>query len=96
MPCVRTIYGWEKSDPDFLQVSARAQEIGTHKLAGECLEIADGSEGDVQDRRLRIDTRMRLIGKWNRKIYGDKIDANVDSNVNLTVEVVKFANTSAQ
>ena len=25
------------------------------------------------DRRVRIDTRLRLIGKWNATIYGDKV-----------------------
>jgi len=68
---------------------ARAKEAGTHCLAMECLDIADESHGDVtvdaegnertntevvQRAKLRIDTRLRLIGKWNRKDYGEKID----------------------
>lgn len=28
--------------------------------------------------RLRIDTRLRLIGKWNSKAYGEKVEANVN------------------
>lgn len=28
----------------------------------------------VQRSRLRIDTRLRLLGKWLPKVYGDKVD----------------------
>jgi hypothetical protein len=93
MPAFSTIYAWEKSDPEFLNVSLRAREVGTHALADQCIEIADDSSRDwletedesqrhvfnsehVQRAKLRIDTRLRLIGKWNAKKYGEK--AQVD------------------
>lgn len=43
----------------------------------ETVEKPDGlvetRRGDmIQHRRLKIDTRMRLIGKWLAKVYGDK------------------------
>ncbi len=31
----------------------------------------------IQRSKLRIDTRMRLIGKWLPKVYGDKVQAEV-------------------
>lgn len=33
--------------------------------------------------RLRIDTRLRLIGKWNAKIYGEKQQIEHSGNVSL-------------
>lgn len=57
----------------------RARNIGTHTLADECIEIADDKTIDPQDKRVRIDTRLRLIGKWNRKDYGDKVDTDITS-----------------
>jgi hypothetical protein len=29
---------------------------------------------DAQEKRVRIDTRIRLLGKWNARQYGDKIE----------------------
>jgi hypothetical protein len=56
---------------------ARARENWTHSKANECLEIADEPCADnveVQRNRLRIETRMRLVGKLNRKAYGENVD----------------------
>lgn len=73
---------------------ARAKSAGTHYMADECIDIADGIatqkdvpasldpalvpmqvdiNAKVQIAKVQIDTRLRLIGKWNRKDYGDKI-----------------------
>lgn len=77
MPCVTTIWLWEQKYPEFLKVSTRARENGTNVLAEECISIADDPVLDPQDKRIRIDTRLRLIGKWNAKKYGDKIEHEV-------------------
>lgn len=70
MPAYSTVRKWEGENPAFSALSARAKVDGTHYMADECLDIADG-QGDPADKRIRIDTRLRLIGKWNRKVYGD-------------------------
>lgn len=44
----------------------------------------DGLAAKVQLARLRIDTRIRLIGKWNRKEYGEKQE--IDANVKHTID----------
>jgi len=77
MPCLTTIWNWERKHPEFLKHSAQAREYGTHSLADECLSIADDPVLDPQDKKVRIDTRLRLIGKWNAKRYGDKIEHEV-------------------
>lgn len=51
----------------------------TPETATETITKADGGVetrvGDaVNHRRLRIDTRMRLLGKWLPKVYGDKLE----------------------
>jgi hypothetical protein len=62
---------WLNKDPDAFAHSARARELGCDALADECLEIADGADpADVK--RIKIDTRIRLIGKWSQR-YGDKV-----------------------
>jgi hypothetical protein len=62
---------WLNKDEAAFAHSARARELGCDALADECLEIADGIDAaDVK--RIRIDTRIRLIGKWSQR-YSDKL-----------------------
>lgn len=68
-------------DGDAFAHSARARELGCDALADECLEIADDATIDPQDKRIRIDTRIRLIGKWSQR-YSDKL--LVQNNTTVT------------
>jgi hypothetical protein len=79
MPSYSTVRRWEAENKEFQALSARAKFDGTHYLADEALVIADEPLAsvetaaiDVSHRKLKIDTRLRLIGKWNRQDYGDK------------------------
>lgn len=74
MPAFSTLWRWEKAHPEFRAQVQEALETGTHFIASECLRIADDIEMDVPNRKLMIDTRIRLIGKWNRRGYGDKLE----------------------
>jgi hypothetical protein len=85
MPEYGTMWRWMKEDERFREESAHARELGTHALADQCIAIADDPTLDPQDKRIRIDTRIRLIGKWNQKKYGDKIELESNSNQNLTL-----------
>jgi hypothetical protein len=71
-------YWLMKNEEAFAQ-SAHARELGCDALADECLEIADGA-GDPADKRIRIDTRIRLIGKWSQR-YSDKLTVNSNKTV---------------
>jgi len=73
MPCYMSVLRWQRKFPEFSDLVARAKIDGTHALADECIEIADDKRADPADRRVRIDTRLRLIGKWNSRVYGDKM-----------------------
>lgn len=72
MPDFSTVWRWEEQDEEFRKVATRARELGTHYMADDCIRIADDPHLKPDDKRIRIDTRLRLIGKWNAKNYGDK------------------------
>lgn len=72
MPHFSTVWRWEDSDEEFRNLSLRAREHGTHYMADDCIRIADDEDLEPADKKVRIDTRLRLIGKWNAKKYGDK------------------------
>lgn len=39
-------------------------------MADDCLNISDRNDLKPHDKRIMIDTRLRLIGQWNRAVYG--------------------------
>lgn len=71
MPHFSTVWRWEDDDEEFRKLSTRAREHGTHFMADDCLRIADDPGLEPPDKKVRIDARLRLIGKWNAKKYGD-------------------------
>lgn len=74
MPSRGTVYAWAKDRPDVSERIARARDDGFDAIAGECLEIADKTTvEDVQRDRLRVETRLKLLAKWDPKRYGDKV-----------------------
>lgn len=88
MPSRASVYSWLESDQEFAGRFHAARARGIHALAEECLEIADVPAADaveVADKRLRIDTRLRLAGKWLPKEYGDKVDHDHGGNITVTI-----------
>jgi hypothetical protein len=76
MPARSTIYEWIEADPAFARAFRQARTLGVHALADQCLEIADepvATAVEVSDKRVRIDTRMRLMAKWLPAEYGDRV-----------------------
>lgn len=84
MPSTSSVYSWVESDQEFSGRFRAARARGVHALAEECLSIADEPTNDavqVANKRVRIDTRLRLAGKWLPKDYGDKLDVNYNAEV---------------
>ncbi len=76
MPKVRTVSYWRERHPEFFADFARARQEGADALACQCLEIADDavSDPDPASRRVRVDTRLKLLAKWFPQRYGDKLE----------------------
>lgn len=82
MPERTVVYDWIKEDKDIAQQIAHARDVGFDAIAESCLGIADTpspsmdngatDSGDVAHRKLRIETRLKLLAKWDPKRYGDK------------------------
>lgn len=81
MPSRRLVYEWIEGDADFAAQFHAARARGVHALAEECLKIADDKSEEPASRRVRIDTRLRLAGKWLPKVYGDKLDVTHSGEV---------------
>lgn len=77
---------------------ARAREEGFDAIAADCLGIADDGTRDYEQRddgalvvnhdhiqrsRLRIETRLKLLAKWDPKRYGDKVQLADSEGGNL-------------
>ena len=80
MPCDDTVRNWAEADEGggLSRDIARARERGHDAIALEALRIADDKEGEHQRDRLRVDTRLKLLAKWDPKRYGDKVQVGGD------------------
>lgn len=88
MPCDDTVRNWAAANPEFARDIARAREAGFDRIALDALAIADETEHDtkkgadgqdicnsewISRSRLRVETRLKLLAKWDPKRYGDKV-----------------------
>jgi hypothetical protein len=87
-----TVRYWFVKDAEAFAHSARARELGCDALADECLEIADDKAIDPADKRIRIDTRIRLIGKWSQR-YSDKVTVKSESVVTHRYDLDNLSTT---
>ena len=93
MPGDRVVRDWIVKDPDVAAEFAQARARGYDAIADECLAIADmpcavtamGSNdaGDVAHRKLRIETRLKLLAKWDPKRYGEKQQVEHSGSIGL-------------
>lgn len=87
-PVFQAVYNWIDKDEEFARRIARAREDGHDVIADECKELADTKPADqveVAWRRLQVETRLKLLAKWNPKKYGDRVGLDHAGGVNLTV-----------
>ena len=95
MPPALRVYDWLHAEPAFAQAYARARDAGFDKLAEECVKIAEDGSNDymmskdgpqldrehVQRSKLRIETRLKLLAKWDPKRYGEKSTMDLNAVV---------------
>lgn len=80
---------------------ARAREDGFDQIAMDALRIADYGDDDrvpdgdgnlrtdsevIQRSKLRVETRLKLLAKWDPKRYGERITTEHAGQVTLTHE----------
>jgi hypothetical protein len=101
MPHNTVLYDWEQEDAEFAQRIAHARETGHDAIADECAALADteplavfdeaGNKrydpGSIAWRKNQIETRLKLLAKWNPRKYGDKTVLAGDPDAPLTVSV---------
>lgn len=96
MPSMTTVWNWQNKQEDkelaarVSEAIARAREEGEDVIAADCLSIADSPTsltsfggydgGHIQEKKLRIETRLKLLAKWNPKRWGEKIDHTTAGN----------------
>jgi hypothetical protein len=78
-----TWYDWCTTRPELAGAIARAREAGEEIILADTLRIADEPPpltamgatdgGAIQHAKLRIETRMKLLAKWNPRKWGEKV-----------------------
>lgn len=107
MPATRTVSDWKAEHPEFAADFARARDEGFDAIAADCLRIADETGMDsietengerpnaewIARSRLRVETRLKLLAKWDPKRYGEKLALGGADDLpafsKIVVEVVK-------
>lgn len=98
MPSVRTVSHWKAASEAFNSAIACAREEGFDQIATDCLGIADDGRNDTYEdgdgnkrtdtdviarSKLRIETRLKLLAKWDAKRYGDKLQTEVSGSLSV-------------
>lgn len=105
MPKPTTFYDWLRGDEALSERFARAREFGFDAIAVETLKIADDASADwipgkngpmldaehVSRSKLRIETRLKLLSKWDPKRYGDRLELDGKVDGNVTVNIARLA-----
>ena len=100
MPNFSVMYDWEAEDKDFAQRIAHARDKGHDVIAEECAALSDteplavfdeaGNKrydpGSIAWRKMQIETRLKLLAKWNPRKYGDKTILAGDDEAPVVVE----------
>lgn len=70
MPTIDLVMKWQRADPAIRRTIQEARAIAADAIAEECLQIADDATPEsVRVARLRITTRLRVIGAWAPEQY---------------------------
>lgn len=91
----RTIWArWMDADPELAKAYYHARSIGSDAIADDIVEIVDKAPADavgVAKARLRADTRLKLLAKWQPDKYGEKVDVRHQGHDGGAVQVA-YAN----
>lgn len=95
-PAPRTVRTWALETDWVAAAIARARDLGADAIAEQAFAILDMppayktteggqsiDQGDVANRKLQVDGRLKLLAKWNPKRYGDRIAHEHSGKVGL-------------
>lgn len=88
MPHWNVVSKWMAESPEIKDKVARARSFGYDRLASECLQIAHDvkpEKGLVERAKLQIETRLKLLAKWDPQRYGDRLIEDKEVRVTVTV-----------
>ena len=78
------IFRWIDLDEELNDLYARAKESKAQVLAEEVIEIADNTEIDHNHKRIMVDARKWVAGKYYGRMFGDKQQIEHSGSVNLS------------
>jgi hypothetical protein len=95
----QTVHDWRATNPQFNVQFARARDNGYDAIAEQVLEIADDERKDwiltkkgtlcdetaVSRARLMVESRLKLLAKWDPARYGDRLIEDKEVRVTVTV-----------
>lgn len=99
---------WCDADESLAIAYARAREEGFDAIAEETLSIADATENDtvrtehgerpnnewISRSKLRVETRLKLLAKWDPKRYGELVKVGNADGTNLKDDLDGVARTT--
>lgn len=91
-----TIYDWQLQFKHFAVQFARARKLEYDTMAEECRQIADNVDEDPASRRVRVETRLRLLAKLDPTRFGDKIALEHSGQIDSKVTTVTAADRAAR
>lgn len=70
-----TFYGWMRAGNggELSERFAHAREAGFDMIAAECIEIADNGGNNPNLAKVRVQTRLDLLAKWDPKRFGNAL-----------------------
>ncbi len=78
-----TIWSWRKKHEAFDEAVARAEEARAELWSDQLIEIADSAELDPNDRRVRVETRWKVIGSLLYRRYGVKQQIDINQKIDV-------------
>jgi Bacteriophage Sf6, terminase small subunit-like len=99
----QSVYNWLRNDPEAKEAIAFARLLGFDWIAHETLAIADDTSQDViydgdgtphangaavLRAKVRIETRLKLLARWDSTRYGDTKTMRVEGEVTQTTRHV--------
>lgn len=77
------LYRWQEANPEFREAVERAQEARAEVWADQLIEIADNANLDPNDRRVRVETRWKVIGSLLYRRYGVKQQIDINQKIDV-------------